>query len=224
MALAQQFGGAASLKQPGITIVGCGPGALDHLTPAALKFIERAEILVGASRLLELFPGVGAERIPVSCDVADVLNQLEPRVGRREIVVLVTGDPGVCSLAQPVIRRFGWQRCRVVPGISSVQVAFARIGLDWTDARLISAHHYAPDFDPATLATETKIAVLAGNVTTTQWIVALAARLQETHTIIACEDLTLPQEKLSCLTPAQLAVGKLSPQSILLFIGKKLRT
>ena len=222
MALKQTLPGGTGTKRHGITIVGCGPGDLDYLTPAALRSIENAEVLVGASRLLGLFPSSTAERICVGGDTARALAQIADHVNQRNVVVLVSGDPGVCSLAQPVIRRFGASACRIIPGISSLQVAFARLGVDWTDARLVSAHHCQPNLDFAALASESKIAVLAGNVSTTPWIVALANHLAETHRLFACEDLTLPQEHVYQLSADRLAAAKLSPQSILLLIGKKI--
>ncbi len=224
MALVRNLTGTADANGYSITIVGCGPGGVDYLTPAARDFIGRAEVLVGASRLLKLFAPNGAERIVVGADIPGALDQLAPHLGKRKVVVIVSGDPGVCSLAQPVIQRFGWQSCQVIPGISSVQVAFARLGLDWTDARLISAHHHAPQFDLDSLAEESKIAVLAGNASNLKWIVGAAKRLAETHSIFACEDLTLPQERVFRLSPDDLATAKLSAQSIVLFIGKKIRT
>jgi cobalt-precorrin-7 (C5)-methyltransferase len=223
MAVALDIEGATALSRQNITIVGCGPGALDYLTPAARNSIAEAEVLVGASRLLELFPAVAAERIVVGADIAKVLDQIATRVNQRKVVVLVSGDPGVCSLAQPVIRKFGWQACRVIPGVSSVQVAFARLGLDWTDARLISAHHHAPEeVDFAGLTNDAKIAVLAGNASTMSWVVKLANHLSETHTIVVCEDLTLPRERLTSMSAGELAARPLSPQTILLFLGKKI--
>ena len=39
-----------------ITIVSCGPGSADYVMPIAHKAVAKAEVLVGASRLLELFP------------------------------------------------------------------------------------------------------------------------------------------------------------------------
>jgi precorrin-6y C5,15-methyltransferase (decarboxylating) CbiE subunit len=224
MALERNLAATADANGQSITIVGCGPGGLDYLTPAARAPIEAAEVLVGASRLLELFAANGAERIVVGADIPRALDQLAPHIGKRKVVVIVSGDPGICSLAQPVIQRFGWQVCQVIPGISSVQVAFARLGLDWTDARLISAHHRAPELDLDSLAEESKIAVLAGNTSTISWILGLAKRLAETHSIFVCENLTLAQEKVSRVSADDLALAKLSAQSIVLFIGKKIRT
>ncbi len=137
-----------------ITIAGCGPGALEYVTPAALHAIKQAEILVGARRLLESFPEVAAQRIVVGADVPKALDAIAEHLGQRRIVVLVTGDPGLCSLARPVIQRFGRNACRVIPGISSVHAAFASVGIDWFGARILSAHDRAPDLDPESLVIE----------------------------------------------------------------------
>ena len=201
-----------------ITIAGCGPGALEYVTPAALHAIEQAEVLVGARRLLETFPRVAAERIVVGADVHKALDAMAKHVGRRRIVVLVTGDPGLCSLARPVIRRFGRGACRVIPGISSVHAAFASLGIDWFGARILSAHDHAPDLDPALLAVEDKLAVLAGNPANAAWVSALAAALTATHDLFVCENLTLADEsvrRVDCLPM------KLASRTVLIFIKKE---
>ena len=204
-----------------ITIVGCGPGALDHLPPVAHRAIAEADVLVGAGRLLALFPTMTAERIVVGANIPQLLDQMALRVGRVNIAVLVSGDPGVCSLAQPVIQRFGRENCRVIPGISSVQVAFARLGLDWFGARLLSAHERIPELDTADLRMQDKIAVLAGNAATTPWIAALAARLAGTHAVFVCQDLTLPEEQVRSLSPAELAASTLPSRTVVLFVRKE---
>ena len=38
-----------------ITIVGCGPGSQEYLTPAAIGAVEKADLLIGTERLLRLF-------------------------------------------------------------------------------------------------------------------------------------------------------------------------
>ncbi len=77
-------------------------------------------MLVGAKRLLDLFPSIHAERIVVSAEIGAVLDSIATIADHKRIAVLVTGDPGLFSLARPVIERFGLARCRVIPGISSV--------------------------------------------------------------------------------------------------------
>jgi cobalt-precorrin-7 (C5)-methyltransferase len=203
-----------------IAIVGCGPGALDYLTSAARQTIDAAEVLVGAPRLLDLFPAATAERVPVSACVSAALDRMAEHVGLRPVVVLVSGDPGVCSLSQPVIRRFGLDCCWIVPGVSSLQVAFARLGLDWLDARLLSTHAYVPEVDAAALGQENKIAILAGNSANMPWVVSLAGALEKTHRIYLCEDLTLPEEKVLCVSAHELGERSVASRTVVMLVAK----
>jgi precorrin-6y C5,15-methyltransferase (decarboxylating) CbiE subunit len=206
--------------KPFITIVGCGPGALDYLTPAAQQAIADADVLAGALRLLETFAPASAERIVVGVDVSRVLREIAARVGRKKVAVLVSGDPGLASLATPVVKRFGRASCRVIPGISSVQVAFARVGVDWLNARIISAHDHKPSVRPAALARAERIAVFAGNEKTNAWVVALASRLARTHQIFVCENLTLPDERVCRVKASDLETMILPSRTIVLLIKR----
>jgi precorrin-6y C5,15-methyltransferase (decarboxylating) CbiE subunit len=208
------------VKPPSLVIAGCGPGSPDYLTPAARKAIEQAEVLVGASRLLELFPGHTAEKIIVGSDIDKVLGEIDSRSSRR-IVVLVTGDPGLCSLARPILKRFGRSRCEVIPGVSSVQAAFARIGMDWLDARIIDAHGENPRLNPASLKKEGKIAVFAGRKEAIHWITEMVKAIGKGRRIYLCENLTLDDEKVRQIQPADLEKAETSSRTIVLIIKEE---
>lgn len=202
-----------------ITIVGCGPGSRDFLTSAARKAIARAGVLVGAERLLKPWRRRRVHRIRVGKDIPHVLNEMEALLAkRRRIAVLVTGDPGIFSLAQPVLKHFGRARCRVIPGVSSVQVAFARLGLDWSDARILSAHDRAPRTTPSALRRAAKIAILAGSPRAWPWLRQYLARMSRSHRIFLCEDLTLKSERVREMKPRALARLPVSSLSVILLI------
>ncbi len=215
-------------KAQRIVIAGCGPGSPAYLGPAVREAAGQAEVLVGAKRLLELFPESPAERIEVGADVEGVLKEIEKRRGLKRIVVLVTGDPGLCSLARPVMKRFGREACRVIPGVSSVQAAFASIGLDWLGAKIIDAHGEDPppeSAEPEALGQEGKIAVLAGRRDSCRWISRLAGALGKSHRAFICEDLTLPEERVreaADLSEQALSRLNLSSRTIVLFIMEDL--
>src|SRR5512133_3948498 len=133
-----------AVKAGSISIIGCGPGSVEYVTPLARKIAREADVLVGARRLLDLFPETKAQCIPVQSRIEAVLDQMEELLPEKRIVVLVTGDPGLLSLARPVIERFGRESCRVIAGVSSLQAAFAALGLDWYDALVIDAHGGLP--------------------------------------------------------------------------------
>ena len=178
-------------------------------------------MLVGAGRLLELFPNHRGEKIIVGSDIEKVLDEIDSESGRR-IVVLVTGDPGLCSLAAPILKRFGRSRCEIIPGVSSIQTAFAAIGMDWLDARIIDAHGENPRLKPASLTKEGKIAVFAGRKDAIAWVVSLAKAIGKGRRIYLCENLTLDNERVRQIEPADLEKTEASSRTIVLIIKEDL--
>jgi len=204
-----------------ILIVSCGPGAPEYLTEAARQAVSQAELLVGAIRLFALFPESTAQRCSVSADLNAALDTIETAYSHQQVVVLVTGDAGLHSFARTIIQRFGRKHCKIISGISSVQVAFARLGLEWTNALTISAHGITPDVTDDSLAIEERIAILGGGKASWTAIENIIEKCRVTHAAFLCENLTLDnervialEEKLSTMQPASL--------SIILLISHKL--
>lgn len=179
-----------------INIVGMGPGSPDYLTPAAMKAIEGVDCVAGAARLLSLIPDNGAERVVIGADVNDALDAIAEKSPNGTAAVLVSGDPGLFSFAKLVLRRFGLEVCTVIPGVSSVQAAFAAVGLDWQDAMIISAHATDPDVDMERAQKTDKIAVLGGREASIPWICDFAGELGGGRRVFVCENLTLPDERV----------------------------
>jgi cobalt-precorrin-7 (C5)-methyltransferase len=205
-----------------ITIVGCGPGSPEAITLAGLRAIEDAVVVVGTPRLLETFAPAGAAQIPVGTDVAAALEAIAHHRPGGKVVVLVTGDPGISSLARPVLQCFGRDACTVIPGISAIQAAFAGLALDWLDARLISAHGRTPTPTPDELAGHDKIAVLAGTPQAMQWTAGVADRLPH-HEVYACSELTLPAQKIERTSADALRRMPAAGRMIIIFVKKGLR-
>ncbi|MCY3023909.1 MAG: cobalt-precorrin-7 (C(5))-methyltransferase, partial [Planctomycetota bacterium] len=143
------------------------------------------------------------------------------RRGRR-IAVLVTGDTGLCSFAQPVLKRFGREACTLIPGISSVQVAFARLGLDWLDARILSTHREAPKLGARTRSRYDKLAILLGRRDSLVWVATLARNLGKEYRVFVCENLTLGNERVREVPAARLRRLKVSSLAIALLVKKGL--
>jgi precorrin-6y C5,15-methyltransferase (decarboxylating) CbiE subunit len=205
-----------------ITIIGCGPGSPEYLTQAARQAAGEADFMIGSKRLLELFPETVCEKVAEGADTAKVIMEIEARLGKGKIAVLVSGDPGLHSLARPVIRRFGTAQCRVVPGVSSVQLAFARIGLEWSDAKIISAHAGDPSTDFAALRSENKIAVLGGRKESAVWVRRLVEYMDDDRAIFALENLSLHNEKVEEVKPSELDGGEYASMTIFLIIRRDL--
>lgn len=123
-----------------ILVVGAGPGDPAYMLPAAREAVEQASVLVAGKRLLETYARPGQATCPVTADLDRVMDFIRAQVRDRDVVVLVAGDPGYFSLLDALRRTFPCGMLRVVPGISAMQLAFARLALPWHEARLVSLH------------------------------------------------------------------------------------
>lgn len=208
----------AMMDKP-ITIIGCGPGALEYLSAAAVESAMCARVLIGAAHLLTLFPQSKAKKIAIGAHVKPALAEIERQLQGGSVGVLVTGDPGVCSLARPVLRRFGREQCKVIPAVSSVQLACARLGLDWWDARIISAHGGLPEVDGAELERERKLIILAGGNAAIKWIAETAQRfLFARRRCFVCEDLSLAGERVGEVPLESLSTLHVSSRTIVVIV------
>lgn len=123
-----------------VTVVGIGPGGRDYLLPAAVEAVREADVLVGGKSALALFAPLEKEHRLLDRDLEGALDYVAAARGRKRVAVLLSGDPCFFSFLPRLRERFGPENLRVIPGVSSVQVACARIGLSWHDLRFTSVH------------------------------------------------------------------------------------
>lgn len=122
-----------------IHIVGIGTGRREDLSRRAIRAIETARTLVGGRRHLDLFPEFKGEKVLIGSDLEEVAQAIERRLD-SPIAVLATGDPCFFGIARFLLKRFGKERIEIIPGVTVMQEAFARIKETWEDARFFSLH------------------------------------------------------------------------------------
>ena len=125
-------------------VAGIGPGNPDYVLPAALRAIRSAKVLVGGSRALADFADGGQCTMAIRGDIPAVLSFIGEKLREQDVVVMVSGDPGYYSLLDALRRTYSEDVLQVIPGISSVQFAFARLALPWHDADFLSFHGRRP--------------------------------------------------------------------------------
>ena len=130
-----------------IIVVGIGPGHPDYVVPIAARYISEAKVLIGSARALETFGRYDSTQVhhAIKGKISVVLDFIEDSLQHSDVVVMVSGDPGYYSMLDAIKKRFVSEKVLVVPGISSVQMAFARIGIPWPEGELISMHGRNPD-------------------------------------------------------------------------------
>ena len=174
-------------------VVGIGPGHPDYLLPVSRRAVEAADLLVGGRRHLDLFSYTGKRELLLKGNYKEVLSYIEENRDREKIAVLVSGDPGYHSLLGMISRKFSRDKYRVYPGLSSFQIAMARIGEIWNDAELISLHGRSLSY---LLEVSDKKLVLLTDHKNTPWHIAgyLLDHGYSGKKAIIAENLTYPDE------------------------------
>ena len=114
----------------------------------AYEIVKEAEILLASTRLLDVFKRY--EEYEAVKDRIRVINKVPETIGFiREcfsrspvpsIVLLASGDPFFFGIGRRMIEEFGKEQVEILPDLSSMQEAFARINVPWDDAFCISVH------------------------------------------------------------------------------------
>lgn len=118
---------ADPVVNPWLTIVGLGEDGADGLSPASLKALLEAEIIMGAKRHLGLLPEVSAERVEWPVPYADGLPVLMSFKGRKT-VALASGDPFWHGAGTSITRDMNPGEWRVLPAVGTVSLAAAKLG------------------------------------------------------------------------------------------------
>jgi precorrin-6Y C5,15-methyltransferase (decarboxylating) len=118
-----------------------------------------AALVVGGRRQLAAVP------LPAGTRSAVITGDLEPALAAiadepGPVVVLASGDPGFFGIVRALAARFGASSLDVRPAPSSVSLAFARLGVPWDDAIVVSAHGRPLAGAAAAVAGAAKAAVL----------------------------------------------------------------
>lgn len=111
-----------------ITVVGIGADGWDGLSAESRRVLEAGEVLMGAPRQLDLVPRSGAERVAWPSPLLPALPELMERYADRQVCVLASGDPMFYGIGSTLVRLLGAARIRVLPHLSSLSLACARLG------------------------------------------------------------------------------------------------
>jgi precorrin-6Y C5,15-methyltransferase (decarboxylating) len=176
----------------GITVIGVD-GA--PLPPAATQALAAASAVAGAPRHLAVTPlPPESDRIPLRrLEVA--LDAICAHPG--PVAVLASGDPGFFGIVR-ALRARGLTPA-VIPAVSSPALAFARLGLDWDDALILSAHGRATGPVVAAALAHPKAAILTGPPEAATGTLRNTLR-QAGRTIYVAEHLGTPDERVRDLT------------------------
>ncbi|MCX2971333.1 MULTISPECIES: precorrin-6y C5,15-methyltransferase (decarboxylating) subunit CbiE [Streptomyces] len=188
---------------PRVTVVGTGtaPGP----APAVAG---DATLVVGARRHLAAAALPPGARRVVLGPLAPALAAIEAELaapGTPRVWVLASGDPGFFGIVRALAERLGPQRLDVRPSAPSVAVAFARAGLPWDDAAVVSAHGRDLRTAVNVCRAHPKTAVLTGPGAGPAELGAALEGTGIVRTLVVASALGTARETVARLSPAEAA-------------------
>lgn len=204
-----------------IIVVGIGPGAREYVVPKALKAIENAKVLVGGSRALADFAREGQKTFAIKADIKAVMNFIGEELKQNDVVVMVSGDPGYYSLLSSLRKNFSLEQIKVIPGLSSMQVAFAKIALPWQEASLLSFHGRVPKDEDLVYVKGRIIGMLTDNKFNSGRIAEylIERGWDKNARAYICSRLSYPDEKIACLSLEEAQTKEIASHCVMIVEG-----
>lgn len=114
------------------------------LSDQARARLAAADCVIGGGRTLALIAShlsSSAEQIDMGTALMRVPEWVKNALqANKETVVLATGDPLCHGIAGLLLNKIGHEHVQVLPALSTLQIAFARLGRTWQTAHIVSVH------------------------------------------------------------------------------------
>lgn len=203
-----------------IHIIGIGDDGLDGLTVAARQLIDQADLLVGADYTLARVPNSAAERLIVGGNLDQAVASLSAAKDKRA-VVLVSGDPLFYGMARYFCDKLGKERFEVVPHVSSMQMAFARVKESWEEAYLTNLGSHPLEQVIEKIRTAEKVGLFTSEASPPAAVARalLDRRIDYFHAYV-CENLGSPDERVTQGDLKELAEQDFAPLNVMILVRK----
>ncbi|MCA9149329.1 MAG: precorrin-6y C5,15-methyltransferase (decarboxylating) subunit CbiE [Planctomycetales bacterium] len=202
-----------------VYIIGVGDDGVEGLTAAARQVLSQAEVVLGSPAILSRL-GLAAKTVELSPKLDEMVQQVAAHVDRRA-VLLTTGDPLFYGVARYLCDRLGKERFEVMPHVSTMQLAFARIKESWDDAYLASLSTQPLDrvIQKARLAEKIGL-FTTDQVTPKQVAAAFLAQQLDYFTAFVCENLGSPDERVTQADLADIVQLDYAPLNVMVLVRK----
>jgi precorrin-6Y C5,15-methyltransferase (decarboxylating) len=207
------------LSVPKIHIIGIGDDGAEGLASAARTLIEQADLVIGPPQTLSLVAG-GRQRLDAGSDPEVLVKRIGENAGQR-VVVLASGDPLSYGVARYLCDHLGKDRFEVVPHVSSMQLAFARVKESWDEAYLANLAHAGLDRVVEKIRTAEKVGLFTTESCPPHAVArALLDRKIDYFSVYVCENLGSPDERVTQGELAEVARQEFSPLNVMILTRK----
>ena len=200
-----------------ITIVGVGDDGSPGLSQQATEVIARATKLYGSTALLERFCNAAVDQQVLGPDLDRLASELESAPPGS--VVLASGDPLFYGTARFLCERLGKETFEVIPHVSSMQLAFARVKESWDEAYLTNVANQPLDRIVEKIRTAEKVGLFTSQeVPPSRIAELLLSKGIYYFTAYVCENLGAPDERVTKCELNDLVLQKFAPLNVLVLL------
>jgi precorrin-6B C5,15-methyltransferase / cobalt-precorrin-6B C5,C15-methyltransferase len=204
-----------------IHIVGVGHDGLAGLTARARDVLLSAEVILGPESVLALLPELRAERITLGADLAKAVAATNTAAERRRVALVTGGDPLFYGVARYLCDRIGRDRFEVLPHVSSMQLAFARIKETWEEAYLTNLQTHPLETILERIRSADTVGLFPGEAEGPADVARqLLARGLDYFRAYVCENLGAPNERVTQGELADIAAMEFDPLNVLILKRK----
>jgi precorrin-6Y C5,15-methyltransferase (decarboxylating) len=204
-----------------VHIVGIGDDGLGGLTEQARRIVTEADVLFGSERSLHRVSNVRGERVLLGTNLAEVVRRIETERATKRMVVLAGGDPLFYGVARYLCDRIGKDDFEVVPHVSSMQLAFARVKESWEDAYLTSLAGRSIDEVVERIRSAEKVGLFTSEELTPAALArALLGEGLDYFRAYVCENLGSPDERVTQGELAEIADMQFAPLNVVILVRK----
>ncbi|EJP15924.1 precorrin-6y C5,15-methyltransferase (decarboxylating), CbiE subunit / precorrin-6Y C5,15-methyltransferase (decarboxylating), CbiT subunit multi-domain protein [Leptospira interrogans str. UT126] len=180
-----------------VTVVGMSDEGCPGLSSIAANAVAKAQILAGGKRHLDFFPQFSGEKIVFKDDLTQTIKRIAELSLEHTICVLASGDPLFFGIGNLIRKKVGPEYVDFIPAPSSVQHAFAKIGIPWDDAEVLSLHGRSSKGLITKLQFLNKVALFTDKINHPKEIASYLLSFNESEwTAFVCENLGGEKERI----------------------------
>lgn len=204
-----------------IHILGIGDEGPGGLTEHCRSILAEADLVIASPSVVDQLKATNATQADLVAyrgdldEVVDVINQNR----NRRIVILTLGDPLFFGTTRYLCDRIGKDEFEILPHVSMMQLAFARIRESWDEAFLSDLAQRPLD----TLFDRIRFAEKVGLFTTEEATPAAVARMliendADYFRAYVCEDIASPHERITECSLQELAEMEFGSLNVLILV------
>ncbi|EQA62445.1 bifunctional cobalt-precorrin-7 (C(5))-methyltransferase/cobalt-precorrin-6B (C(15))-methyltransferase [Leptospira alexanderi] len=203
-----------------VTVIGMGDEGCLGLSSIAANAVSKAQVLAGGKRHLDFFPQFSGEKIVFKGNLTQAIEKIADLAYEHSVCVLASGDPLFFGIGSLISKKVGSEHVDFIPAPSTIQQAFARVGIHWDDAEILSLHGRPIEGLVTKLQSLRKVALFTDEFNCPKTIASYLLSFEESEwTAFVCEDLGNKKEKVRKFDLKSLSEEKgISPLNVLILI------